>query len=1076
MVSIQIDGNPYEAEEGQTILEVADDNKIRIPTLCNYKAVSPYGACRLCVVELEQRNGNKLVTACTMPAVEGSKIFTDTDMVNSSRRMTVELLLSRCPEELVLLELAEQYKIGETRFKNKDDNCILCGLCVRMCEKMGSYAINFQGRGIDRELGTPYMALSDVCITCGACASICPTTRFTQKKVERISGNKIDPILSEYNELLDCRNPIYIPFPQAIPKIPVIDKEKCVYYRTGNCRTCAEFCKAGAIEYDQEDRREEINVGAVVVSTGFDLYDPKKKEELGYGRFKNVLNSMELERYLSATGPTEGHVIRPSDGQPPKKIAFLQCVGSRDENANEYCSSVCCMYAIKEAIIAQEHSPGLEAHIFFMDIRAFGKEFDDYYIRAEHEHGIKFTRCRVPSIEENPATNNLIINYLEDEVKKEKEFDVVVLSCALEASKSLEGLSEKLGIDLNEYGFVKTDTFAPLDTSRNGIFVTGATSAPKDIPMTVADASGAAAKASNIISSERDTLVTVKEYPPERDFTGQTPRIGVFVCHCGINIGSVVNVPSVVEYSRTLPYVARADEFIYTCSQDTQNKMLELIKEHDLNRVVVSACTPRTHEPLFQSTIREAGLNPNLFEFANIREQCSWVHMKEKDKATAKAKDLVRMAVNKAAYLEPLKRVELDVVQRALVIGGGIAGMTSALELADQGYETFLVERDDELGGAAKNTRFMLGDDDPQEFLHSLISRVKEHDKVELFTATKIMNIDGFIGNFKTTVIPGGKGDERELSHGIVVIATGGKEYIPTEYLYGKNERVFTRKQLEEQLSAGTFKAENVVMIQCVGSRNEERTYCSRVCCAGAVKNALKIKEESPDTNVYVLYKDIRTYGFREKYYKEAAENGIIFIRYDDEHKPLVSDEEGLSVSVYDPIIKKEVRLKPDMLVLSNAILPQNGTKELSQMLKLPVTKDGFFLEAHMKLRPVDFATAGVFLAGLAHSPKFIDESIAQAEAAAARACTILSKSHLESEAVVSEVDESMCSGCGFCVEACPYSAITMEDNNKALVNPGLCKGCGLCAGTCRSGAIDQKGFKDQQILSVIKSSLCGVS
>jgi heterodisulfide reductase subunit A len=1004
------------------------------------------------------------------------KVSTNSENVMKSRRMTIELLLSRSPEEEVLIELAKDHGLGEPRFKLKDDNCILCGLCVRMCDRMGRNAINFQGRGPDRELGTPFMELSDVCMTCGACAYICPTSRYTLKKVERVGGKKPISILSEYNEKLAIRNPIYIPFPQAIPKIPVIDKEKCVYYQTGDCKTCAEFCEAGAIEYDQEDKLEEINVGAMVIATGFDLFDPARKKEYGHGRFKNVLSNMEFERYLSATGPTEGHVIRPSDNQAPKKVAFLQCVGSRDEKTNEFCSSVCCMQAIKEAILAQEHSPGLEAHIFFMDIRAFGKEFDDYYIRAEREHGIKFTRCRVPGIEEIPETKNLILNYIEDEVKKQEEFDVVVLSCALEAPGSLKRVSEITGIELNEYGFAKTRSFTPLDSSKPGIFITGASSSPKDIPMTVADASGAAAKASMIIASERDTLVTVKEYPPEKDFTGRTPRIGVFVCHCGINIGSVVNVPSVVEYAKTLPYVARADEFIYTCSQDTQNKMLELIKEHDLNKVVVSACTPRTHEPLFQSTIREAGLNPNLFEFANIREQCSWVHMKEKDKATAKAKDLVRMAVNKAAFLEPLKRVELDVVQRALVIGGGIAGMTSALELADQGYMTYLVERDDELGGAAKNTRFILGDDDPQEFLRTLISRVGENDKIELFTGAKIKNINGFIGNFKTTIIHGGEADERELAHGVVVIATGGKEYIPTEYLNGKNDRVFTRKQLEERLSDGTFEAENVVMIQCVGSRNEERTYCSRVCCAGAVKNALKIKEKSPRTNVYVLYKDIRTYGFREKYYKKAAEKGVIFIRYDDEHKPEVSDEDGLIVSAYDPIVKRQIRLKPDMLVLSNAILPQDGTKELSQMLKLPVTKDGFFLEAHMKLRPVDFATAGVFLAGLAHSPKFIDESIAQAEAAAARACTILSKTHLESEAVVSEVDESMCSGCGFCVEACPYSAITMEDNNKALVNPGLCKGCGLCAGTCRSGAIDQKGFKDQQILSVIKSSLCGVS
>ena len=840
------------------------------------------------------------------------------------------------------------------------------------------------------------------------------------------------------------------------------------------CKQCVDVCEAEAIRHDMKEEIIDIDVGAIVVATGFDLFDPSKKEEYGYGKYENVFTSKEFERYLSASGPTTGHIFRRSDHKEPKNIAFIQCVGSRDERTNEYCSSVCCMYAIKQAIIAQEHVPGLKAHIFFMDIRAFGKEFDDYYIRAEQEHGIKFIRCRIPSIEEDPETKDLIINYLENEEGKQEVFDMVVLSCALESSKSSKELSEKLGIDLNEYGFYKTNLFSPLESNKPGIYVTGASSGPKDIPMTVTDASGAAAKASSIISSERNSLVTIKEFPPERDITGEQPRIGVFVCRCGINIGAYVDVPSVVEYAKTLPYVVHAREFIYSCSQDTQEKIIDTIKEHNLNRVIVSACTPRTHEPLFQSTLREAGLNPHLFEMANIRDQCSWVHMQEPEKATEKAKGLVRMAVSKAQLIQPLTRNELSVIPRGLVIGGGVSGMTAALELATQDFETYLIERENELGGFLRKTYFMLGNEDPQELLQSLKKKVNNNEKIHVFANTEIKDVQGHVGNFKTRITIDGK-KEKELEHGIVIIATGTKEYKPMEHLYGQDDRVLTKWELEEQLAKGSFSAKNVVIIQCVGCRNEERTYCSRVCCSDAIKNALKIKEVCPETNIYILYKDIRTYGFREKYYKEAAEKGILFIRYDDETKPIVTNKDGLQVSIKDPILGRQIILKPDMIALSNAMLPQDGTKELSQMLKLPITKDGFFFEAHMKLRPVDFVIDGVFLCGKAHSPKHIEECIAQASAAAARALTIISKDKYYTDAPIACVDEELCSGCGICEKICPYSAIEMitetedgETKRLSKIIEGVCKGCGSCVSACPSGAIEQKGFKRKQIISMI--------
>ncbi|UCE38493.1 MAG: FAD-dependent oxidoreductase [Thermoplasmata archaeon] len=880
---------------------------------------------------------------------------------------------------------------------------------------------------------------------------------------------------------LKRESPSYLPIKQRMKSFNEVDqgisKDRVVReaQRCLNCEGCCEclqcvlHCESDAIDQSMKETTETLDVGAIIVASGFDLFDPSQKEEYGHGKYENVVTSKELERYLSASGPTAGHVIRRSDSKEPKNIAFIQCVGSRDENSNEYCSSVCCMYAIKQAIIAQEHTSGLKTHLFFMDIRAFGKEFDDYYIRAEKEHGVNFTRCRIPSIEEDPETKDLIITYLENEERKQKVFDMVVLSCALEPLKSSKELSDKLGIDLNEYGFFKTNLFSPLETSKPGIYVTGTSSGPKDIPMTVTDASGAAAKASCIISSERHSLETFKEYPPERDTASEVPRIGVFVCRCGINIGAYVDVSSVVKYAKTLPNVVHTEEFIHSCSHDTQIRIIDIIKKHKLNRVVVSACTPRTHEQLFQSTLREAGLNPHLFEMTNIREQCSWVHMKEPEKATEKAKDLIKMAVSKAQLDQPLTREKLPVIPKGLVIGGGLSGMTAALELAEQGFETYLIERENDLGGSLRKTYFLLGNEDPQELLQSLKKKVNNNKRIRVFTNAEIKDVHGHIGDFTTRISIDGK-EEKELKHGIIIVATGAKEYEPIEYLYGHDDRVLTKWELEEKLVKGGFSAKNVVMIQCVGCRNEERTYCSRVCCGDAIKNALKIKEISPETNIYILYKDIRTYGFREKYYKEAAEKGVLFIRYDDETKPIVTNKDGLKVSIMEPILRSLIILKPDMIVLSNAMLPQDGAKALSQILKVHTTKDGFFLEAHMKLRPVDFVRDGVFLCGKAHSPKYIEECIVQASAAAARAITILSKDKIESEAVVSVVIEDLCSGCGFCIEACPYLAIELKDG-KAQVDAASCKGCGSCASTCPSGAIEQKGFKKEQIISMIDAA-----
>jgi len=916
-------------------------------------------------------------------------------------------------------------------------------------EEVSGEAGNFKVKIVKR----PRYVNEEKCNGCGICAQYCPVE-----------------VPNEFDERMGTRRAIHVPFPQAVPLKYAIDEENCL-----KCELCMNVCKAGAVDFNQKPEGLNLDVGAIILAPGFEEFDPRLKSMYGYGRYTNVVSSIEFERILSASGPYGGRIVRPSDGAIPWRIAFVQCVGSRDALVgNNYCSSACCMYAIKESVIAMEHTPGVHCTIFFMDMRAFGKEFDAYYNRAAEEYKVRFVRSRVSSVHEIPETQNLIVRHVEEETPKDEEFDLVVLSVGMRPPRRAQELAKILDVRLNKYNFCATDVFSPVETSHPGIYVCGAFASPKDIPESVAQASGAAAKAGGITASERGKLTVVKEYPPERDVSSEEPRIGVFVCHCGINIGGVVSVPEVVEYVKRLPNVVYAEHNLYTCSQDTQKGIRERIKEHNLNRVVVASCTPRTHEPLFRETVREAGLNIYLFEMANIRDQCSWVHMHEPREATEKSKDLVRAAVAKARLLKPLPKPMIKVVPAGLVIGGGLSGMVASLELAKQGFEVHLVEKEKELGGYARKIHYLLGSEDPQERLKSLVREVMENDKIHVYLNSEISDIKGYIGNFKT--IMNNNGEKKEIEHGVVVVATGAVEYKPTEYLYGTDERVLTQHELEEKLAKGGFDAKTVVMIQCVGSRNHERPNCSRICCGQAVKNALKIKELNPDTDVYVLYRDMRTFGFREDYYREAADKGVIFIRYDDENKPEVTGENGkIRVTAWEPVLETWIPIELDLLVLSVATIPNPENERLAGMLKVPLTKDGFFLEAHMKLRPVDFATDGVFLCGMAHSPKFIDESISQACAAAARAATVLSKTALEMEGSIASVDEELCSGCKICVSVCAYNAIEMKENGEkpvAKVLEALCKGCGVCGSSCPTKAVTMGHFTNEQILAQVRAAL----
>jgi len=897
----------------------------------------------------------------------------------------------------------------------------------------------------------------ETCIGCGTCAEKCPA------KVE-----------NEYDMGLSKRKAIYVPYPQAVPLKYAIGRDHCIYFKKGKCRACEKFCPTNAINFDDAEEVFALNAGAVVFTAGLQTFDPSPLKTYLYGKNPNVLTSLEFERILSAGGPTAGHVIRPSDGKTPGKIAWLQCVGSRDVNQcnNAYCSSVCCMYAIKEASIAREHiGGGLQTTIFFIDIRTPGKDFEKYYERAKAQ-GIRFVRSKVHTMAEGDTPGSIRLKYASESGELiEETFDMVVLSVGMEPSSSAVRTAEALDLQLNEYRFVQTSDTASVATSRPGMYVAGAIQGCKDIPQSVMEASAAACAAGTALSPGRGTLVREKEFPEERAVDAERPRIGVFVCNCGTNIGGFADVPSIVEYAKTLPNVVCVEENLFTCSQDTQEKIVELIREHSLNRIVVAACTPRTHEPLFQETIRNAGLNPYLFEMANIRNQCTWVHSNSREEATEKSKDLVRMAVARASLLEPIAKIDVEVNKSALVIGGGVAGMTAALGLADQGFPCTILEKSSVLGGSAREVTETWKGTDIQEYLAGLIERVQKHPNIKVMLNAQPIEASGFVGNFETTI---SMGEATEIvRHGAVIVATGGRATQTEEYLYGKSPRVTKWHEIESKVDdLKDFRS--AVFIQCVGSRDETRPYCSRICCTTSVSQATRLKERYPQADIFILYRDMRTFGERELLYRKAREKGVIFVRYAREHKPRVSEtEDGLEVVVFDPVIQREIAIRADLVNLATAIAP-NETHDISALYKLPLNEEGFFMEAHAKLRPVDFASEGIFLCGLAHYPKPLDESISQALAAAGRAATVLSKDSIAVSPLVSRVDQEKCIGCGLCEEVCSFGAITLEEvEGKGLRAKNIsasCKGCGLCAASCPQHAIEMLHFKDEQILASLSA------
>ena len=911
----------------------------------------------------------------------------------------------------------------------------------------------------------PRYVIENKCTGCTVCVEYCPVE-----------------VSDPFNQNLSSNKAIHIYFSQAVPLVTYVD-ENCINLKDKKCTICQGVCKHKAIDFNQEAEKLAIKVGAIVLSPGYETFEPMLRGDYGYGKMANVVTSLDFERLLCATGPHEGEILRPSDKKHPHKIAWIHCVGSREviPGGNSYCSAVCCSYIQKQVILAKDHDTDMQATIFHNDIRSFGKDFERFYQRAEKLPGVKFIRSYVSIGKEIPETKNVTIRYATDEDGvKEEEFDLVVLGVGLNPPADVRNLADMFGIQLNSHGFCKTEPVNPMETTRPGIYSSGAFLGPMDIPESVVTASGAGALCGHLLNYRRGKLSRERIYPPERDVAGEEARVGVFVCHCGANIGRVVDVPSVVEYSSALDNVVHAEEGLFVCSTDAAEQISKTIQEKGLNRVVVAACTPRTHEPLFRDTLREGGINQYFFEMANIREHCSWVHSKQKEEATIKAKDIVRMSVARTINLEPLQEFDLPVNKTGLVVGGGLAGMTSALALANQGFEVHLVEKDTELGGMARRVHYTLEGLDVKAYLDDLIGKVYRHPQVHVSHDATITDVSGYVGNFTTTVESEGR--IKEIRHGAAILATGADEYLPTEYFYGEDDRVMTQLELGEQITRGekrVMSSRSLVMIQCVGCRQEDRNYCARICCSQAIKNALKLKEINPETDIYILFRDMRTYGFAENYYREAAEKDVRFIRWDPDDKPQVeSTTEGgkpvLRISVPDLILGQKLVLDADLLVLSAAVVPSQGSREIARLFKVSLSPDGFFQEAHVKLRPVDFAAEGVYTCGTAHYPKNISETIGQAYGAAGRAVTLLSQDLVTASGAVCEVKEHDCVSCGACITACAYGAIEFQETpkgKKAYVNPILCKGDGLCTAKCPTSAIMLKHYTDEEVFCQIDAA-----
>ncbi len=882
------------------------------------------------------------------------------------------------------------------------------------------------------------------------------------------------PEFVRFSPGLDHRAPTCMRYPQATPQAFSIDLDKCT-----DVKALVDICPAGAINPDDMPIIREIKCASIVLSPGASLFDPTPLDYLGYATLPDVVTSLEYERILSASGPTSGKLVCPSDGRQPKKVAWIQCIGSRglQKGAGAYCSNACCMFALKEAIVTKERfQEDIETTIFYMDMRTFGKDYELYLNRAKDEYGVRFLRSRPHSILQKVGDDDLTMTYTKDDSTKqfEEKFDMVVLSTGFKTSDESRLLAAKMGVELNSDFFPVTLGLNPVVTSKPGVYVAGTFESPKDIPDTMVQASAAACMAGADLPKYDKKLAEESEGAKERDISLEEPKVGVFICDCGENIGGVIDVEKLVEHASTLPYVAIAKAEGHGCSRLSMANIRQTIEEEQLNRVVIGGCSPRTHLSKFQDLLGKTGLNKYLVEIANIRDQATWVHSGKPDEATAKAKDLIKMAVGSAVKAQPLSDQSLPMNKNVLVVGGGVTGMTTALQLAEQGFQIYLAEKSDKLGGLAKQLIKTLEGDDVKAFVGDLIAKVQSHPKIQIFTRALIVDHSGMPGMFKTGMQSGPQMFYRQIEHGVTILATGALSNRPAQYLLDQSPAV--RTQLETQKfiyenPEAVKNWENVVMIQCVGSRTAENPNCSRICCQNAIKNALAILEINPDARIFVLYRDMRTYGFQEEYYQKARSKGVIFVRYDVDTPPIVEAAgEKVDVTYFDVILGMKITVTADNLSLSTGMVADiDSTEELAMIFKLPRTNDGYFLEDHVKLRPVDMSVPGFFVAGTAHSPKLIRESVTQANAVAARAQTMLARDIINLGAASARVDGNLCAACLICVRACPFDVPFINADGYSEIDPAKCHGCGVCVSECPAKAIQLMQFEDNRILAQVE-------
>ncbi|UCG68283.1 MAG: CoB--CoM heterodisulfide reductase iron-sulfur subunit A family protein [Thermoplasmata archaeon] len=897
---------------------------------------------------------------------------------------------------------------------------------------------------------------SGKCIACNLCVDVCP----------------ID-VKDEFNQELGNRKAIHIQFPSAVPKVYTIDTKNC-----NQCGECVEICPTRAINLSNEDEDVELKVGAIILAMGFTPFDPSEIGALHYSEFQNVVTALEFERVFSGTGPnSERQLSRISDDRIPESIAFIQCVGSRDEK-RPYCSFACCMHSLKEAMLVKELYPDTEVTIFFMDVRAFGKGYHRYYEKAR-KMGIKFVRSRIADIWE-VESNNLQVNYSDEfDAPKRETFEMVVLATGQDPPKRAEDLSKILGIDLDENLFCSHNKFSAVETSKEGVFSCGSFSGPKDIPDTIIEASAAACLAGSILRKGMDKKEDLheKETESESDTSedsqnkiNESESIGIFICRCGTSIADSLQMDEILEFSKNLLDVEYARNIDFLCLELEEIK--KRITDANVGKVIFAACSPYPFIARFKKAVAEAGIDPSLLEIVDIREGCAWIH-KDKQKATEKAKALIAMDIQKLRIQDTLQIKTRSVIPRALVIGGGISGMISALQIANNGINVDILEKSSTLGGNAGHLYRTPHGLNVEEFLVKIIGDVENNDLIRILKNSEVVKVSGKVGDFKVEITPP-SGDKKE-EYGAVIVATGANELETEEYLYGKQETVISQRELEKRIIEEDLRAKSLVMIQCVGLRDDNRHYCGRVCCLGAIKNALRIKEIEPDTDVYILYRDIMTYGLNEEYYLKAKEKGVNFIRYELENKPKVNmKKRELEIGVRDPVLNEDIMIKPDLLVLSLGPYPGNNMAILDSFEdKLRLDEDGFISQMNLKFRPIDFLSEGIFVCGLAHAPRNLIESIAQAQAAAGRALSILSRNEIPSRAAISEVNERWCVGCEACIVACPYEARILDTDKKvAKVVDVLCKGCGICAVVCPSNAASLKGHKEKQIMAMIDEAI----